>query len=130
MSTHICGIWILLGGCLLLIYIYGKIVETRFNGVDPLRTPIAHTDIDFWSFTHFVLFFVLGYLYPQYLPYWVIMGVIWEVVESVSGNPEQRKKMFGTKFDFKGDKYWYGKLTDVLIDIIGLACGYSLMRCL
>jgi hypothetical protein len=124
MSYDIAAIVLIFSLSGLLIYYYGQVVQIYWNGQDILKaTIVPDTDIDCWSIAHLILFTMLGYLFPQWIPVFIVIGVIWEAIENATGDPEIRKQAFG---DFKENKYWYSKISDIVIDIYALMLGFTL----
>lgn len=108
----------------LFILCYGEWVRAKWDGDDMLKTTIIpDTDIDYWSVLHFFLFFIFGRYFPDYIPFFIVFGVVWEAIESATGDPEWRKTYLGDS-EFKGDKYWYTKISDIMVDILGLTAGF------
>lgn len=92
--------------------------------------------IDGWSISHLAFFMLLGWMYPgQYLQF-LAVGAGWEVVETCLG--QNRLEVSGKRLQLVGDQdsdgrstgkddaYWYGKQSDVLMDMIGYAVGSEL----
>lgn len=126
--NDIFAITIILCGSILLIYIYGVLTRELWFDDDMMHSLlIPDTDIDYWSLAHLILFTFLGYYFPLYIPYFIVLGVIWEGIENATGNPDIRRQFVGD--GFKGDKYWYAKISDIFIDILGLSLGLFLLSC-
>lgn len=114
------------------IFLYGGIVR-RLKIKDPLEKEFNCIGCDGWAFTHFLLFFFLGYVDPnRYITYSVI-GIVWECIETILGQNDIRvsgKRVMlvgeGTekdgKIEYSHNSWWYGRVTDVAFDI----CGYIL----
>lgn len=82
---------------------------------------------DGWALTHFVLFAVIGYLFPrlQYLAFAWGLGVLWELVESSLRD----RPFYLSKCHYKVDSkakagWWYGRWQDIVTNTAGLATGY------
>lgn len=113
----------------ILIYYYGKVVQLYFNGEDILKVQLLpYTDIDIWSISHFILFVILGYNFPSYIPLFIVFGAAWEGIEELTGNPKVRKIFLGETIDPKGDVFWYSKISDILVDVVGLIVGYVMSQ--
>jgi hypothetical protein len=97
---------------------------------DPLETKPIVWDIDGWSMTHFVLFLFLGYLFPGNFLFVLILGACWEFVEYLVGK-NNKKIMNGIPcnlFKLKQDQWWYGKVSDLFINLLGYLVGEYIAR--
>jgi hypothetical protein len=122
---------ILLGVSLAFICI-GHIYQQQIQAV--LKTRIFQwkfIDCDFWSLTHFGLFFYLGYRRPNQFWLYFIIGVGWELIEDyLSSNkdtklincllPRNQKHLWCNGIQ---DDYWYGKYDDILFNTAGFLLG-------
>jgi hypothetical protein len=120
----------------LFIILYGFFLR-KTKARDVLAKRIYHhpicQDIDGWSVLHLVFFGVLGLLYPgQHLQFFAI-GVLWEVIETGLGQNKlevsgKRLQLIGEQ-DTEGnptgksDAYWYGKESDIVMDVAGYTIG-------
>jgi hypothetical protein len=114
-----------------VIVLYGTFRCNTTTYKDPLTfTLIQHGPfgelIDGWSITHFCLFAILAFLYPtwQYLLFIVILGVAWEIVESVF--KDHPFYLSSCKYNITSDNgtgWWYGKYSDILINSLGMITG-------
>jgi hypothetical protein len=128
--------------CVVAIFAYGYVIRTL--GVpDVLAREFYHHPIcqhlDGWSASHFLLFALLGYLCPgQYLAAGAV-GVGWEIFETALGQHEL--KVSGARVQLIGDTdsegrpvagdapgYWYGKESDILMDLAGYIVGRACSR--
>ena len=110
---------------LIFIVVYGQVVKSR-GGDDILQDHFAPCKgCDYWALLHTVLFFILAYLFPQYILEFSIIGIMWELLEYSTGDPEVRE-IIG--LDFRGGKWWYGRLSDIMFNSIGLILGYLASR--
>ena len=99
------------------ILIYGIIKAKYLNHFDILQNKLGVWDLDGWSLTHVVLYFMLAYIYPKKWKIIFITGVIWEIIESAIGTPLCRTiRQSGVL-----DCWWYGKISDVVVNSIGIA---------
>jgi hypothetical protein len=103
-----------------------------------LDHPIAQK-IDGWSVSHLVFFFILGVLFPRRHLQFLLVGYGWEVIETYLGQGDirlsgMRIKLIGenvpqvqpdgsVKYVADDDQYWYGKESDVIMDILGYSIG-------
>ena len=125
---------------IMVIFAYGALI--RWLGMpDPLeRTIVDHPlaqQIDGWSVSHLLFFAVLGLLVPNRHLLFLGIGFGWEVVETVLGQVDvrvsgQRVQLVGDISD-KGQvddaAYWYGKESDIIVNILGYSIGSALTGC-
>ena len=82
--------------------------------------------LDGWSITHLLFYFFIGFLYPNTFIISMVMGLIWELIETYIGyyKPEYIRgygfcKLTGNKYKV----WWYGKWSDIIINITGFLLG-------
>lgn len=112
---------------------------------DFLKKPLLSlpsTEIDLWSFTHFGLFVILGYMFPHHLFELFMIGLFWEIFEDALA-PQSNKHLVNCNKEYKNswketfktvwckhtalDKdYWYGKWDDIFCNVVGLVVGHFL----
>ncbi len=123
---------------IIVIFIYGYIVRNYLHK-DVLEQNFAScTGCDYWAGSHFLLFMLLGYMFPDKLLLMMILGIIWEFIETYLGT--QKLKLFGrrvvligntnengeTKSNDEDDSWWYGRVTDIAFNLMGLITGYGI----
>lgn len=120
----------------LAIIVYGYLLR-RFKQRDFLATEIySHPlceNIDGWSVTHLLFFGLLGVLYPGRPLQFLSVGILWEVIETALG--QNKLEVSGKRLQLIGDQdadgtptgnddsYWYGKSSDIVVDILGYCIG-------
>lgn len=125
--------------CVLAIILYGHFLR-RTKTKDVLARRLFHhpvcQDIDGWSVSHLLFFGLLGLLYPGHHLQFLLVGAFWEVVETALG--QNRFELSGRRIQLigeqdaeggstgKADAYWYGKESDIIMDVFGYAIGSSL----
>lgn len=127
--------------CIFLICIYGVFLR-RTKRRDILANDFFSTsliqNINGWSMTHFAFFFLLGVLYPGHHLAALNAGIIWEFVEQGLGT--NIIKINGKRIQLVGDAvdgvstgndeaYWYGKTSDIIINILGYCIGDYIAPC-
>ena len=104
------------------IFIYGRYVQSR-GGVDKLQRNFATCPgCDYWALLHYLLFTLLAFLFPNHIFELVLLGIAWEILEHLTGDPNDRV------IPFKQDKYWYGRFSDLIFNWLGLVTGYALSK--
>jgi hypothetical protein len=95
---------------------------------------IGHINIDWWSISHMVLFFTLGYIKPDRHLQFLILGIAWELTEDYLATNSNRivlpnKMELSPNYGMsccqvaEKDNYWYAKADDILMNVIGYAIG-------
>jgi hypothetical protein len=123
----------------LAIVLYGYFLR-KTGTRDVLATRIFDhpvcPEVDGWSVAHFVFFGILGFMYPGQHLQFLAVGVLWEVIESALGQYEL--VVSGTRLQLIGDQdedgvstgrddvYWYGKPSDIIVDIAAYCVGSAL----
>ena len=123
--------------CIILIVAYGYLIR-RARAQDHLARRIFHhpicQEIDGWSVCHLLFFGLLGALFPGKHLQFLIVGAGWEIVETALGQNDlevsgKRLQLVGGQ-DADGnitgkeeDAYWYGKESDIIVDILGYCIG-------
>ena len=103
---------------------------------------LPETEIDWWSVTHFGLFCILAYIFPDHLFELLVIGVIWEIIEDALAPPHSKglvqcTKVYGNSWSetFKviwcdhiarESGYWYGKWDDIFANVLGMILGHYL----
>jgi hypothetical protein len=93
----------------------------------------------FWPFSHFILYVILGFLFPDIPLELTVAGIAWEALESITGHalrskyPEIRSRNFmdylkqqkprEDKEDTQYADWMSGSLWDIVFNIIGLLVG-------
>ena len=121
---------------IIIICSYGSYRCKNPQYKDLLETPLHIFGLDGWSLSHFVFFVLIGAQFPEknYLIVATIFGILWELFEHYYG--KHRPGWLGGYGDCKNlqsDKeedgnWWYGKWTDIVMNILGLYCGYHLYK--
>ena len=112
-----CYITLIIVAC--IIGCYGRLRFSVPNFKDPLQTKLPGTPIDGWVISHFVMYAILGHLYPSKLPLLFCIGVGWEIIEfwldSIS------RECDGVTGICK--QFWYGQWLDIWVNFVGLITG-------
>jgi hypothetical protein len=117
--------------CLLIIFMYGSYRCKNPNYKDILETKIYIDDLDGWSLSHLLFFIFIGYQFKEnkYLIVAFVFGILWELFEHYYG--EKRPGWLGgygdcdnLKTDRENSNWWYGKYSDIFMNVSGLLIGY------
>jgi len=132
-----------LGMNALSIFIYFKYLEKTYKNYvqhDPFNKQIIDLPIisknccSWWPISHFVLFTLYSFIWPQYSWILFLYGVLWEVLEGIMNTIETEKghevKHQQTR---KGDKveyvtWWEASYKDILFNSTGIIVGRTLRQ--
>ena len=97
---------------------------------------IGYIRLDWWSVTHYLFFSILGYWYPNRFVFFLLFGIVWELTEDLLAKDsdtqlvdcEQKGRGGFVDFWCNGyqDDYWYGKIDDVLMNMLGYVTGWGI----
>ena len=105
---------------------YGFVCGDTFNEkyyswcVYGTEDEVQVSDFDGWAMSHFILYFILGYLYPDNLLLFTLIGVLWEFLEQCV----HVKSLYDDE-PIK-EKWWVGKMSDIGVNSFGLILGNSI----
>ena len=117
--------------CAVLIFMYGNYRCDNPDFKDPLETRLGIGELDGWSLSHLLFFMFIGYHFKgKYLIAAFLLGVLWELFEHYYG--EERPGWLGGDCDMGTDRldgrWWYGKWSDIAMNLIGLVLGSHLLK--
>ena len=119
--------------CAVLIFMYGNYRCDNPDFKDPLETRLGIGELDGWSLSHLLFFMFIGYHFKgKYLIAAFLLGVLWELFEHYYG--EERPGWLGgygvcdMLTDRLDGSWWYGKWSDIVINLIGLVLGSHLLK--
>jgi len=117
--------------CFIIICLYGRFRCQHPDFQDPLMKQFHLYDLDGWSLSHFLFFMMIGYMYPDKFYLSVLLGIIWELFESFYG--KKRPGFLGgfgdcatTDPNVESGAWWYGRLSDIICNVVGLLVGIIL----
>mgnify|MGYP001235578791 FL=1 len=108
--------------------LYGKYRCNHKNFKDPFQTKLGIWDLDGWSMLHVTEFVILGFLFPKYFLFIILLGIIWECMEFyVEYTKSDIFKGYGHCTTDEGNQvWWYGKISDLFCNLVGFGIGYSI----
>ena len=104
--------------------LHGKLKTTLFI--------FCGIEVDAWALSHVLLYTYFGYMFPDYFVEFLILGILWELTEITLCNETLEKIVgcVGKKNSFcnglrifNSCDYWYGKIEDIPINMIGFLIG-------
>lgn len=112
--------------CAIIIFVYGYLrCYYRFRTNDPIKNATI-MGINGWSLSHFIFNFVQGYLFPNQWCVSFIMGVFWELLETVLYYIPPTKFLPCQLSD--GERWVYPDSNDILFNALGLVVGILLRK--
>ena len=113
---------------IVIIGLYGSYRCNNPEYKDMLMGKLKIWDLDGWSISHFTLFFILGYFYPDKMYFSLFPGLMWEAFEHYYG--QNRPGFLGgfgdcmtTDPNVKNGAWWYGRLSDIIVNYLGFVIG-------
>jgi len=110
------------GICMTAIFIRG-FLRCKYNMSDFLLIKLNIGDLDGWSVTHVLYNLFLGYQFPNLFVEIMLLGIIWEILETIFG---YFPGVFDCKVTTDADDWWFGRVSDIIMNFIGASIGYSL----
>jgi len=123
--------------CFLVILAYGhyRCVSGQKDFLQyPLFPKYKHLhDLDGWSGSHFLFYMVIGMLYPKSFYLTITFGIMWECFEFFVA---KYQPIWLQDFGFCGTRvmtdkpvtiWWYGKVSDLLVNFFGFIVGHYLV---
>ena len=93
--------------------------------------PMLENCCSYWPITHLLLFAILGFAFPTCWLELLLLGVLWEVFESVLAYlaGKQRQYVVSNNDNIEYSKSWWsGSMKDIIMNIIGFALGWSIRK--
>ena len=96
---------------------------------DLLLMKIGIGSLNLWSITHFIAFFIIGFLFPDFkiIILAFSLGIIWEFLEFFIGAKKNHKWICNFYKDKNFCNRWFGALvkwSDILMNLFGLLVGF------
>ena len=110
---------------IILINIYGHTLS--YLKISPHDDPLKYNlfdnnmDLNGWSVTHFIVFTLAGYYYPNEVMFSLIIGISWEIIEECI-------VFFNNKLTDNYIDWWRGKYSDIIVNFLGLLTGKYIIR--
>jgi hypothetical protein len=124
-----------------LIFIYFMIMmfiykdEKIFITKDPLNYKLFNLNMfenccSGWPVSHFILFMILGFLYPNCWKIILLLGIIWELIEvSFYWFRSSDRQWVRTNNNLEYSKNWWaGSYKDIIFNCAGFGVGFLLAK--
>lgn len=81
-----------------------------------------------WAISHFLLYTVLGFFFPQYFLFCMVAGIIWEMIEYLACYFNKSSSNFVrlSDADIFYKEWWNGNLMDIVFNFSGFIFGSGL----
>jgi hypothetical protein len=79
--------------------------------------------INLFTFVHFILWFIIGLLYPNKYGLVIILSFLWEFIEWESAQHPMVHSLL-KKYWFVPEKYWNEEIGNKITDILSNVAGY------
>jgi hypothetical protein len=86
---------------------------------------------DGWGLIHLTFYALLTYLYPQYYLEIFIIGVLWEIIESINMSKGKPFYMSSCNINTNTDdinEWWNGRWQDIIMNTLAQLFGYMLYK--
>jgi hypothetical protein len=81
------------------------------------------TSFTIWTLCHFVLYFILGYYFPNCASIIIVIGIIWEIIEQSLGYVFPKIYVRQSNGEVKSVRWWNGSVFDIFVNTLGFYCG-------
>lgn len=115
---------------LFTMYGYSQVNRYDLLNHNVLTTPLSEKPLSFWPISHFLLFFLLGLLFPDCAVLIITIGVLWEVFEVIMGKLLPMAGGTAQGNMQYGGNWWGGNFQDIVMDIAGFFVGVAFAKTL
>ena len=133
---------ILLGASIIVYFnVMKAIYKDKLSNNDPLNKKVINAPFlgknccSWWPLSHFIAFFIFGYIWPQHWKHLFGLGVVWECVEWVlnylmtpKGEELKFKRTRTENGDIEYEQWWSSSKKDILFNGAGILCGVYLKK--
>lgn len=104
---------------------------SEVDQLNQIQFHIGDMAISWWPVTHFLMYLILGFLFPNYWPVFVLVGIAWELFEygvgkTMASFPDATPKRFDRVMNVEYETWIQGNWKDVLFNTAGLVVGVGL----
>lgn len=106
-------------------YIKYDILSKNYNFTN---IKLLNNYLDGWALSHFMLFFILTYIYPSEWKFLIIVGIIWEIIEYIL-SIKKYHHIFNYIYNYKYDAvFWYARYEDIIMNILGIITAFTILK--
>lgn len=131
--TRCIGVYKIFAIAIVIIVVYwmvllstGNVVEHDFMNRIVFDFPQFENCCSMWPLSHFFLFMLIGYLFPDCDVVAIAGGILWEIVEvmayKVFKNKGRQAVNRGARIEYSKD-WWMGSFKDIFFNIAGFYVG-------
>lgn len=122
---------------IILLIIVGNFFKPIKSRMHTVLVSIGGIDIDWWSVSHIVLYIYFGYQFPNSFAEFLIIGSVWELIETffcrekferITNCTDSESAICRGMRKINSCDYWYGKIDDVAMNMIGFVIGAALAK--
>jgi len=116
-----------------LRYTWGEngVPNHDFMNVMVVRVPFLENCCSWWPISHFILFFIIAYIFPECWWQLIVLGVLWECVEVVLSVALEKKRQGARETNGNveySNNWWAGSFKDILMNSLGVLSGVLLRK--
>lgn len=125
--------YITIFGILLIFLFYTNILKKRYGDkiskYDPMNKKLdlkvyPFDNISMWPVSHFVMYFILGFMFPYCARGILTIGIAWEIIECLIGNYKYDKNLETDPGKYQYSKNWWsGTVQDLFYNLSGFIFG-------
>jgi glycopeptide antibiotics resistance protein len=101
---------------------------TKCDFMNKTAFRINESCCSYWPISHFIMYFILGFLFPNCWPILILVGIGWEGLEFLFGLFEKSKAK-DTSLGYSR-KWWAPNVADLILNVLGLSLGVALAKAL
>lgn len=126
------GVYVIFAVIIAIIFVYWFtvtwVLKKDMVTTDPMNRKAFTFDVfpgccSWWPVSHFILFFIIGLLYPNCGVVAMSGAVAWEVFETIMGSITPKDKVSATTNSIEYTQWWGGQLRDIAFDAAGFFSG-------
>lgn len=109
-------------------FIYHDILNKKIFNLDILENCCSG-----WTLSHFIVYFILGLLFPDCFVIIIIISILWEFIEVLIGSyvngDNWRRQITRDKNEIEySTNWWSGSYKDIIFNILGFITGYVIIK--
>lgn len=118
---------------IVVYYVYRRLVGGNVATADPLNRkvfslPCLENCCSWWPISHFLLYAILGFFFPQCFFLLFLIGIGYELLEMILAKifGSERQPLAEADHVEYSQNWWSGSLKDILFNVLGLVTGVAL----